>query len=67
MCLTDFFVFTLGHCVNFRTMRYELTSFNRIVDDKLHRVRLVLDDAIYLADSFEFTIYQLSLCYIESV
>ena len=32
--LTDSFVFTPGHCVNFRMMRYESTGFNRIIVDK---------------------------------
>ena len=37
--LTASFVFILGHCVNFKTMRYELTGLNRIVADKLHSVQ----------------------------
>ena len=32
----------LGHCLNFKAMRFESTCFNRIVSDKLHRVTLVL-------------------------
>ena len=35
LCLIDSLVFTLGYCVNFKVMRYELKSFNKIVADKL--------------------------------
>ena len=38
-------------------MRYESKRFNKVAENKLHRGRLVLDDVICLADSFEFTIY----------
>ena len=38
ICLTDSFVFTLGHCVDFKATRFELASFNRIVADKSYRV-----------------------------
>ena len=34
----DSFVFTLRYCANLKAIRYELTSFNRIVADKSHRV-----------------------------
>ena len=30
ICMTDSFVLTLGHCVNFKAMRNESTSFIRI-------------------------------------
>ena len=36
LCLIDSLVFTLGYCVNFKVMRYELRSFSKIVADKLH-------------------------------
>ena len=42
--------------MNVKAMTYESTSFTRIVADRLHCVRLVLDGAICPADSFEFTI-----------
>ena len=29
ICLTNYFVFTLGHCVNFKAVIYESTSFIR--------------------------------------
>ena len=32
-CLTNSFVFMLGHCVNVKTIRYDSTNFNRIVGD----------------------------------
>ena len=31
ICLTDSFVFRIINCVNFKAMRYESISFNRIV------------------------------------
>ena len=34
----DFFVFMLPYCANLKAIRYESTSFNRIVADKSHRV-----------------------------
>ena len=40
ICLTDTFALMAGHCVNFKAMRYELTSFNRIVADKSLCVKL---------------------------
>ena len=42
ICLTDSFVFMLGHCVNFKAIRYESTSVNRIVSNKSHRLTLAL-------------------------
>ena len=40
---TDSFVFTLSHC---KVMRFESTGFNRIVTDKLHRVKAGSQGAI---------------------
>ena len=54
ICLSDSFVFMLGHFVNFKAMTYDSTSFNRIVDDKSHRIKLALRDAICLTDSLLF-------------
>ena len=34
----DSFVLTLSYCVNLKGIRYESTSLNKIVADKLHRV-----------------------------
>ena len=34
----DSFVFMLRYCANLKAIRYESTSFNRIVADKSHRV-----------------------------
>ena len=34
----DSFVLTLRYCENFKAIRYESTSLNRIVADKSHRV-----------------------------
>ena len=56
ICRTDSFVFTLGHCVNFKAMRYESTSFNRIVADKSHLVKPGLHNAICLTDYFVFAL-----------
>ena len=45
--------------MNFKVIRYESSSFNRIVADKSYRVTLAtpwLQDAICLTDSFEFTL-----------
>ena len=39
ICLIDFSVFTLGHYVNRKTIRYESISFNRIMADKSLRVK----------------------------
>ena len=35
----DSFVLMLCYCANLKAMRYKSTSFNRIVADKLHRVK----------------------------
>ena len=34
----DSFVLMLSYCANLKAIRYESTSFNRIVADKSHRV-----------------------------
>ena len=34
----DSFVLMLRYCANLKAIRYESTSFNRIVADKLHHV-----------------------------
>ena len=39
----DSFVLMLRYCVNLKAIRYESTSFNRIVADKSHRVIAALD------------------------
>ena len=57
ICLTNSFVFTPGHCMNFKEMRYESESLNRVLADKSLWIRLVLDGVLCLADSFELTIY----------
>ena len=44
----DSFVLMLRYCVNLKAIRYESTSFNRIVADKLHRVIIDQDDDISL-------------------
>ena len=49
----------LRYCTNLKAIRYESTSLNRIVADKLHRVRLQLHGAIYRPDSF---VLMLSYC-----
>ena len=36
--LPDSFALMLRYCVNLKAIRYESTSFNRIVADKSHRV-----------------------------
>ena len=41
ICLTDSFIFMLGR-VNFKAIRYESTSFNRIVANKWHHGTLLL-------------------------
>ena len=50
------YVFMPRYCTNLKAIRYESTSLNRIVTDKLHRVivalRLQLHGAIYRPDSF---------------
>ena len=52
-----FFIFTANHCVNLKAIiRYESTSFSRIVADKLHRVKLGSHDALCLTDSFVLTL-----------
>ena len=35
---SDSFVFMLRYCANLKAIRYDSTSFNRIVADKSHRV-----------------------------
>ena len=40
--LTDSFVFTIDHCVNFTAVGYESISFNRIKGEKSRRVILNL-------------------------
>ena len=50
ICLTDFFVFTFDHCVNFKAIRYESISLNRIVADELHGKKPGLHGAICLTD-----------------
>ena len=40
--LPDSFVLVLRYCVNLKAIRYESTSFNRIVADKSHRVIVAL-------------------------
>ena len=42
--------------MNFKAMRYEPTSFNRIVADKSHGVKLGLHDTICLTDCFVLTL-----------
>ena len=32
-CVTNSFVFMLGHCMNVKTIRYDSASFSRIVGD----------------------------------
>ena len=56
LCLTDSFVLTQDHCVNCEAIRYESTSFNRIVADKLQCVKLESHDALCLTDSFVLTL-----------
>ena len=41
--------------MNFKSIRYESISFNRIVADKSYRIKLGLHHAISLTDSFLFT------------
>ena len=53
---TDPFLFTLNCFVNFKAMRYELKSFNRIVAYKSHHVKPDLHEAIRLTDLFVFTV-----------
>ena len=36
------FLFTPGHCVDFKTMRRESTHFNETLADTLHHVTLAL-------------------------
>ena len=38
----DSFVMMLRYCANLKAIRYESTSLNRIVADKLHRVIIAL-------------------------
>ena len=46
----------LGHCVNFKAMRYKSTSFIRIVADKSHLLKPGLHIAICLTDYFVFAL-----------
>ena len=39
----DSFVLMLLYCANLKAIRYESTSLNRIVADKLHHVTAALD------------------------
>ena len=41
--LPDSFVLMLRYCANLKAIRYESTSFNRIVADKSHRVIVALN------------------------
>ena len=41
--VTDSFVLLQGQCVNFKAMRYDSTSFSRIVAGKSQRVTLALE------------------------
>ena len=43
ICRPDSFVLMLRYCVNLKAIRYESTSFNRIVADKSHRVIAALN------------------------
>ena len=52
ICLADSFVITLGHCVNFKVIRYERTSLNRIVGDKSHSLREKTEPVCRLAIPF---------------
>ena len=51
---TDSFVFAFSYCLNFKAMRYESTSLNRVVVDKSYCVTIALDNAICPVDSFAF-------------
>ena len=42
----DSFVLMLSYCANLKVIRYESTSLNRIVADKLHRVIVALFDPL---------------------
>ena len=53
-----FLAFMLGYCVNFKTIRYESTTFNRIVADKSNRVRLRLHGALRYRANLKATIYE---------
>ena len=55
MCLTDSFLLALGHCLNFKLMKYEPASLDRIAADKSYLVKQGLHDTIFLKDSFVFT------------
>ena len=45
----DSFVLMLRYCANLKAIRYESTSFNRIVADKSHRVIAALGKIIQLS------------------
>ena len=45
----DSFVLMQRYCANLKAIRYESTSFNRIVADKSHRVIAALVDCIKMA------------------
>ena len=46
--LADSFVLVLRYCANLKAIRYESTSFNKIIADKSHRVIVAQDDNILL-------------------
>ena len=50
-----FLAFILGHCVNFKTIRYESTTFNRIVADKSDHARLRLHGALRFCPNLKGT------------
>ena len=52
ICLIDTSVIMPGNCVNFKPMQYASASFNKIVAEKLRRVRLQSHGAKYHSDSF---------------
>ena len=47
ICPTNSFVFTLGHCMNSKAMRYESKSLNRIVGDKSHVINSLVNHGNY--------------------
>ena len=65
ICLTDFFVFTLGHCMNFKALRYESASFNRVVANKSYLVLKARVTRCNLSDRF-FCIHARSLYEFQS-
>ena len=50
--------------MNFKAMRYESTSFNRIVANKSHLLKPGLHNTICLTDYFVFALW--SLCEFQS-